>query len=385
MPQVLIVDDSRVVRTRLANFFNTQGIEIGGEATNGAEAIELYRHIKPDFVTMDIIMPGIDGIQATEQIIKEDPDAKIIMVSAEGQEKMVFDSIQKGAMNFLVKPFSTEQLRKIITNILYSKNPDPEDDINLSEALVLAIDDSKTALALLQKHFKDFGYNLITASDGRTGLEFARSGNPDLILLDLEMPEMNGYEVMEELKANNITMTIPVIIISSHTQKEYIENALQYGIIDYISKNTDKQILKKKIETALRYSSYSKKKHMADSNRFLTVVRHENQAILHFKKSLSMAEAVQQHNDTFNSVFIKETLEDLLIIDLCALPEITVKDIEQFVSILKHFDGRKVYIVAGRHYGTIIKREDFSKDVQFFITRGDLVLYLASLKESSKE
>jgi two-component system chemotaxis response regulator CheY len=379
MPGVLIVDDSNVVRTRLRNFFTQNKIEIAGEATNGAEAIAMYEKLKPDFVTMDIVMPGITGIEAVQKIIAEDKDAKIIMISSEGQEKMVFTAIQNGALHFLVKPFSTEQLTKIVTNLLHNENPEIDADVNLSEALILAIDDSKTSLALLKKYFHDFGFSLITAEDGKTGIEFARSGNPDLLLLDLEMPDMSGFEVMEKLKENSITASIPVIIISSHTQKDYIHNAMQYGIVDYISKNTDKDVLKNKITTALRYSQFSKMKQSKDSEKFITIVRREKQSIVHFKRSLSLEAALAQQNEILSDTFIKQCKDDYLVFDICALVEMTVKDLERFVELVKMFGERQIYVVAGRHYGTIVKHENIEESVQFFITRGDLIIFLSSL------
>lgn len=119
--KILIVDDALFMRKMLVNILKRVGFEICAEAENGKEAIEKYKKFKPDAVTMDIIMPKIeeiDGIVAVREIIKIDPQAKIIMVSAMGQHNLVIEAIQAGAKDFIVKPFQpsrvVEALRKIL-------------------------------------------------------------------------------------------------------------------------------------------------------------------------------------------------------------------------------------------------------------------------------
>lgn len=108
MASVLIVDDALFMRKILADILKQAGHEIVGEASNAKEAIERYALLKPDFITLDIVMPEIDNITALEAIkkIKEmDHQAKIIMVSAMGQQDIIAESIQAGAKDFIVKPF----------------------------------------------------------------------------------------------------------------------------------------------------------------------------------------------------------------------------------------------------------------------------------------
>ncbi|HSA07289.1 MAG TPA: response regulator [Candidatus Gastranaerophilales bacterium] len=105
MPKVLIADDAAFMRTMLKDILIKGGYEIAGEASNGNEAIELYKLFKPDLVTMDITMPEMNGIAALKQIMKLDPDARIIMCSAMGQQSIVIETIQAGAKDFIIKPF----------------------------------------------------------------------------------------------------------------------------------------------------------------------------------------------------------------------------------------------------------------------------------------
>ena len=94
--------------------------EIIGEAANGLEAIEQYKKLQPDIVTMDITMPGISGIEAVHEIISIDPLAKIVMVTALGQQKLIVDALDAGAKDFLTKPFDPNQLVQVLRNVIES-------------------------------------------------------------------------------------------------------------------------------------------------------------------------------------------------------------------------------------------------------------------------
>jgi two-component system chemotaxis response regulator CheY len=111
---VLIVDDTKFMRNILASILKKKDLEIVGEAVNGREAIEKYKALKPDLVTMDIIMPEIDGIQAVKEIMKIDPNAKVLMCSAMGQQALVIEAIQAGAKDFVIKPFQPTRVMEAV-------------------------------------------------------------------------------------------------------------------------------------------------------------------------------------------------------------------------------------------------------------------------------
>jgi two-component system chemotaxis response regulator CheY len=115
---VLVVDDAAFMRMMLKDILEKNGFKVVGEAANGEEAVKKYKDLKPDVVTMDITMPILDGIKAVKKIKKIDPEAKILMVSAMGQEKLIIESIEAGAEDFIVKPFQpgkvVEAVRKCI-------------------------------------------------------------------------------------------------------------------------------------------------------------------------------------------------------------------------------------------------------------------------------
>jgi two-component system chemotaxis response regulator CheY len=116
--RVLIVDDADFMRMMIKDILIKNGYEIAGEATDGNSALQKYKEINPDLVTMDITMPEMDGVDTVKAIIDYDPDAKIIMVSAIGQQAIVIDAIQAGAKDFIVKPFLPERVLEAITKVL---------------------------------------------------------------------------------------------------------------------------------------------------------------------------------------------------------------------------------------------------------------------------
>jgi two-component system chemotaxis response regulator CheY len=108
--RIMIVDDAIFMRMKLKDILEKNGYDVVAEAQNGADAIEKYRAERPDIVTMDITMPEMDGIEALKGIKKIDPAAKVIMCSAMGQQAMVMEAIQSGALDFIVKPFETDRV-----------------------------------------------------------------------------------------------------------------------------------------------------------------------------------------------------------------------------------------------------------------------------------
>lgn len=121
MAKILIVDDAVFMRKMLSDILTKDGHQVVGEAENAKEAVNLYKKLKPDVVTLDIIMPEIDGVDAAKAIkaiVAEDPNAKILMVSAMGQQEMVVESIQAGAKDFIVKPFQPSNVASAVKRLL---------------------------------------------------------------------------------------------------------------------------------------------------------------------------------------------------------------------------------------------------------------------------
>src|SRR6476646_794317 len=119
--RVLIVDDAIFMRNMIKDIFADDQFEIVGEAANGVEAVEKYKELAPDLVTMDIVMPFKSGIEATREILALDKNALIIMCSALGQESLVMEAIEAGAADFVVKPFKPEDVQRVVQKVMSSR------------------------------------------------------------------------------------------------------------------------------------------------------------------------------------------------------------------------------------------------------------------------
>lgn len=116
--RVLIVDDAVVMRMMIKGILSKNGFEVVGEAQNGVEAVDKYKQLMPDLVTMDMVMPEMDGISAVKQIIAHDSNAKIIMCTSMGQQALVVEAIQAGAKSFITKPFQPPKILETIEKVL---------------------------------------------------------------------------------------------------------------------------------------------------------------------------------------------------------------------------------------------------------------------------
>ena len=115
---VLICDDAIFMRTMLGDILTQAGFDVVGEAETGAQAVAKYRELRPDLVTMDIVMPDMGGIDAVREITGQDPSARVLMCSAMGQQALVVEAIQAGAKDFVVKPFQPSRVLEAVNRVL---------------------------------------------------------------------------------------------------------------------------------------------------------------------------------------------------------------------------------------------------------------------------
>jgi two-component system chemotaxis response regulator CheY len=117
-PRIMIVDDAAFMRKKIRKILTANGYSEIQEIASGKEAVKAYMEYEPDLVTMDIIMPGMDGIATLQEIRSLDPDAKVIMISAMGQKRMIVEAIKAGALDFILKPFDSEMVISTISRFL---------------------------------------------------------------------------------------------------------------------------------------------------------------------------------------------------------------------------------------------------------------------------
>jgi len=115
--KVLIVDDASFMRAMLKDILVSGGFDLAGEAVDGIEAVQKYKELRPDVVTMDIVMPLRSGIDAVKEIIALNKDARIIMCSALGQESLVLEAINAGAKDYIIKPFDPDRVVEMVKKV----------------------------------------------------------------------------------------------------------------------------------------------------------------------------------------------------------------------------------------------------------------------------
>lgn len=117
MARILIVDDSLISRMSLRKILSAEGHEIIGEGVNGLEACEKFQQLRPDVMTLDITMPEMDGLEALKRIMADDPGARVVMISALGQEKKILEALNSGARHYVTKPYEAEQVLAAVNDV----------------------------------------------------------------------------------------------------------------------------------------------------------------------------------------------------------------------------------------------------------------------------
>ena len=117
MRRLLVVDDALFMRKMICGVAAEAGWDVVGEAANGLEAIALYDRLRPDLVTMDLVMPEMGGLEALRQIRAEDPNARVVVVTALDQKQALMDSIREGAIDFIVKPFERQRVLNLLAKL----------------------------------------------------------------------------------------------------------------------------------------------------------------------------------------------------------------------------------------------------------------------------
>jgi signal transduction histidine kinase/CheY-like chemotaxis protein/ligand-binding sensor domain-containing protein/protocatechuate 3,4-dioxygenase beta subunit len=205
---VLVIDDDPAVLDLMERFLTKEGLRIE-TASGGIAGLELARTLKPDVITLDVMMPGMDG-WAVLSALKSDPelaDIPVIMVTILDDKQMGF---ALGATDFMTKPIEWSRLGVLLNK--YRKPTTPK--------LVLVVEDDSAARELLQRHLEKDGWEVVTAEHGRIALEKVAARTPGIILLDLMMPEMDGFEFVQEFRKRPSGHQVPIIVV---TAKELTE------------------------------------------------------------------------------------------------------------------------------------------------------------------
>jgi PAS domain S-box-containing protein len=225
--RVLIVEDKPHARTLLHTYLTESGyvVEI---ATNGVEALEKAKLWKPDVITLDILIPVKDGWQVLREL-KDHPlcrEIPVIIISMVDERNVGFGL---GAVEYFVKPVQKDELLAAVKRV--------EGRSAQNSAKILVIDDDKSVTDLVQIILEAEGCTVIKAHNGKDGLALAAQEKPDLIILDLVMPEMSGFNVAYQLKHSSATFTIPVMIMTSMEIDDETREQLEGFVVSLMKKS----------------------------------------------------------------------------------------------------------------------------------------------------
>ena len=201
--RVLVIDDDATVRDMMRRYLSREGFDVV-TAQNGNEGMALARELMPSVITLDILMPDTGGWSVLQEL-KGDPDLAaipVIMISILDEQQK---GIALGASGYLSKPIDRTKLTALLANFKFA-NRVPH---------VLIVEDDETARQMLARLLKSEGWEVAEATNGRIGLERLRDAPPDLILLDLMMPEMDGFEFLAQLRRDPEHEKTPVIIVTA--------------------------------------------------------------------------------------------------------------------------------------------------------------------------
>lgn len=237
-PLVLIIEDNQQAIQLLEMYLNDAGYKTE-VARDGAEGIEKAKKLKPDIITLDLLLPIKNGWQVMKDL-KSHPICKnipIIIISITDEKKLGFSL---GAVDYFVKPVNKEELLATLKRIPIKKSS------HRNNPKILVIDDDPTAIELIELILETEGYEVIKTYDGKEGFELITKEKPDLVILDLIMPEISGFNIAYQMRQNPETKNIPIIILTSMEIDDQTREKMEGFVTTIMSKQkfTKKDLLK---------------------------------------------------------------------------------------------------------------------------------------------
>lgn len=241
--KILVVDDEADIREIVRLYLSEEGYAIV-EAVNGQEAILKAQTEKPDLIVLDIMMPGINGFEVAKHL-KDDPNTQhipIIILSVLAQDSQ----FRQGILDYISKPFRQDELVQTVRRIL-----EKIETKNIKKN-ILVVDDDPDIVDIISICLKDNNLIPEKAYNGPEALEKAKNKEIDLILLDINMPGMNGFEVIKLLKEDKKTSDIPIVVLTgTYITEDDKKHGLTLGVAKYLTKPFSADDLVKQIKGAL--------------------------------------------------------------------------------------------------------------------------------------
>ncbi|MFA5315132.1 MAG: response regulator [Candidatus Omnitrophota bacterium] len=241
--KILVIDDEADIREIVRIYLEEEGCEVI-EAANGQEGILKAQSEKPDLIVLDIMLPGINGFEVAKHL-KDDPntqDIPVIILSVLAQDSQYRQCI----LDYISKPFRQEELVATVRRIFSKVNGKGP------KKTILVVDDDPDIVDIIAICLKDNSLNPEKAYNGQEALQKVKSGKIDLILLDINMPGMNGFEVIKHLKSDPATCDIPVVVLTgTYISDDDKRHGLTLGVAKYLTKPFSADDLVKEIKGSL--------------------------------------------------------------------------------------------------------------------------------------
>ncbi len=238
-PRILVVEDEPDIAALIARNLTQVGYAVQ-TVGSGRAAIEFAKRERPDLITLDIYLPDIDGREVLHTL-KVDPDTANVPVVVVSVIPDSSESLQLGAIDFLTKPIDSSALIGAVSRVLGQVGS------------ILVIEDDLDTCNLLTEALQRAGFHVLVTSNGRHALSLAKSERPDLILLDLKLPRMDGYTVLQHLKVSPSTANIPVIIMTGSVRIDAVKEQefIAHGAASFVAKPFEVEALIAQIESLL--------------------------------------------------------------------------------------------------------------------------------------
>lgn len=256
-PRLLLVDDDtvtlQVLSKTLAPYARMRFVR------SGAEALQAVESELPDLLILDVNMPGLGGMEVLAQLRARPASAQlpVILVTSASDEALEATALQIGAQDFIRKPFQPEllvdRMRALLRlSALRARQPAA---LNLRSARILLVDDDPLAIESLRSTLAPLGATLLAAADGEEALAQMRNEVPDLVLLDAQMPRLDGYAVCQAMQTDPVLSQVPVAFVSVHAEAKYETLGFAVGASDFLAKPFKPDVLLARVRKLLQLRS----------------------------------------------------------------------------------------------------------------------------------
>ncbi len=237
--RILVIDDSSMMRKALKAILEPLKLTIE-EANDGKMGLDLALKNEYDLIITDVNMPNMNGVDFCRQL-KNNPSKRgipVVMVSSFDSDADIEKGFQVGAAAYVSKKEAQSYLRNTIEKTLSKSNLH-------RQQMIMVVDDSPTILKIVEEGLAQSGFQVVTAKNGKEALKLLRNNRPNLIISDIDMPEMNGFVFCETVHSDPDLKSIPFVVMSANSDRAHMKRMLQYGAEAYITKpfNSDQLVI----------------------------------------------------------------------------------------------------------------------------------------------